>query len=52
MSRPQKMHAPLPFTFKEVLIAVAAGNGVANSTPKSNPILKSSKAKAVRKKSK
>jgi len=24
MSRPQKMHAPLPFTFKEVLVAVAS----------------------------
>jgi len=52
MSRPQKMHAPLPFTFKEVLVSVASGNGVANPTPKANPIRKSSKAKAVRKKSK
>jgi hypothetical protein len=28
MSRPRKIHPPLPFTFNEVLKAVAAGRGV------------------------
>jgi hypothetical protein len=51
MSRPQKIHAPLPFTFNEVLMAVASGSGVSKPTPQ-KPIQKSSKEKSVRKKSK
>ena len=34
MSRPQKMHAPLPFSFGQVLVAVAAGNGVETTIAK------------------
>jgi hypothetical protein len=28
MSRPQKIHPPLPFSFNQVLSAVAAGKGI------------------------
>jgi hypothetical protein len=48
MSRPQKMHAPLPFTFKEVLIAVASGSGVEKPSQTAK-LKKVSKARAVRK---
>ena len=30
MSRPQKMHKPLKFSFTEIINAVADGKGVAN----------------------
>jgi hypothetical protein len=51
MSRPQKMHAPLPFTFKEVLIAIASGSGIGKPSSTAKPIQKVSKARTVRKKS-
>jgi hypothetical protein len=37
MSRPQKLHPPLPFTFNQVLAEVGRGNGVSKPLPKSKP---------------
>jgi hypothetical protein len=48
MSRPQKMHAPLPFTLKEVLTAIASGHGVEKPTTK-KPRKEISKRSAAKK---
>jgi hypothetical protein len=42
MSRPQKMHKPLKFSFTEIINAVADGKGVAKSKPRSNDVVKAS----------
>jgi hypothetical protein len=52
MSRPQKMHQPLPFSFNQILSAIGAGNGVEKPLPKTQPATKDSKTKPANKKSK
>jgi hypothetical protein len=49
MSRPQKMHAPLPFTFKEVLTAIASGHGVVEKPTAKKPRKEISKRSGVKK---
>jgi hypothetical protein len=43
MSRPQKIHPPLPFTFNQVLTAVGAGKGIVKPAVKSTAKKKTKK---------
>jgi hypothetical protein len=55
MSRPQKIHPPLPFSFNEVLTSIALGNGVEGTLVEKlpeNPPTESAKRKKKKSKSK